>query len=127
MLNLLRYISNILMTSSVFYLAMTSSTSATSWLMIMFILIILNQTLVSLLIIEKSKSTNLITLSLLLSSLSLLSSILGSLFFLLISPQVQLPKSSIFLILFMHTCSIHSTLSSLELLKKLSQDPLISP
>lgn len=127
MLNLLRYISNILTTSSVFYLAMTASTSASNWLMLTFILIILNQTLVSLLNIQKSSNTNLIILSLFFSSLSLISSILGSLFFLLIFPQASLPKPSIFLILFMHTCSIHSTLSSLELLKKLSQDPLIPP
>lgn len=124
MRNQLRYLSLIGMTASICYILLIPSEAPNPWLILTYISLIGNHLLVPITKLHHSSNTNLIFLSFTLSTLSTISCIVGSIFYLYLSPINLSQKNLLFLILYLQVNCLHSCLSSFELLSKPSTTPL---
>ena len=125
MRNQLRYLSLIGIAVSISYILLTPSESPSLWLILTYTQIFLNHLLVSAAKLHLSSSTNLIFASFTLTTLSTVSCVVGSFFYLYLSPINYTSKSLMSLILYLQLSCLHSSLSSFELLSKPPRSPLI--
>lgn len=125
MRNQLRYLSLIGIAVCISYIVLSPLESPSLWLILTYIPIFLNHLLVSVAKPQFSSSTNLIFASFTLTTLSTVSCIVGSFFYLYLSQINYSNKSLMSLMLYLQLSCLHSSLSSFELLSKPPRNQII--